>query len=80
MVFVGIMVSSSISHAMGGVQGGAFGDMPRQAQDEMLKAISMGLGIYLSVLASLYFAGVALKQYLLTKAIEEPVIQHKAAA
>jgi hypothetical protein len=81
MVIVGIMVHSSISNAMGPVPtGGMYADMQRQAQDEMSKAISMGMGAYLAVLASLYFAGAGLKKYLAAKATEGPVAVQKAAA
>jgi hypothetical protein len=51
----------------------------REAQAEMSKAISYGMGIYLAVLASLYFAGVGLKNYLAAKATEAPVVLQKAA-
>jgi hypothetical protein len=38
------------------------------------------MGLYLSVLASLYFAGIGLKNYLAAKATEAPVVIQKAAA
>jgi hypothetical protein len=80
MVIVGIMVRSSISNAMGPVPSGPmYADMQREAQAEMSKAISMGMGVYLAVLASLYFAGVGLKNYLAAKATEIPVVVQKAA-
>ena len=80
MIIVGVMVRSSIHSAMGPVADGPFGDMQRQAQDEMMKAVSMGMGVYLSVLASLYFAGMGLKNFLAAKATEAPATIHKAAA
>jgi hypothetical protein len=81
MVIVGIMAHNSISNAMGPAPtSGMFADMQRQAQDEMSKAISYGMGIYLSALASLYFAGIGLKNYLAAKAAETPVAARKAAA
>jgi hypothetical protein len=79
MVVVGIMVRSSISSAMGGDASGPYGDVAKQAQTEIMNAISMGMGIYLSVLASLYFAGVSAKQYLAAKGTQAPVIAQKAA-
>jgi hypothetical protein len=80
MVIVGIMVHNSISNAMGPVRSGPmYADMQREAQAEMSKAISMGMGVYLAVLASLYFAGVGVKNYLAAKAAEAPVIVQKAA-
>jgi len=80
MIIVGIMVRSSIHSAMGPVADGPFGDMQRQAQDEMMNAVSMGMGVYLSVLASLYFAGVGLKNFLAAKATQTPTVVQKAAA
>lgn len=80
IVIVGIMVNSAISNVMGPVpSGGVFADVQREARQEMSKAISYGTGLYLGVLASLYFAGVGLKRYLATKAIEEPVELKPAA-
>jgi hypothetical protein len=80
MVIIGIMVRNSINNAMGPVpSGGMYADMQRQAQDEMSKAISYGMGLYLSIIASLYFAGVALKKFLAAKATEGPVVLQKAA-
>jgi hypothetical protein len=80
MVIVGIMVRNSISNAMGPVpSGGMYADMQRQAQDEISKAISYGMGLYLSIIASLYFAGIALKKFLAAKASEAPVVLQKAA-
>jgi len=80
MVVIGIMVRSSIGNAMGGPASGPFGDMQRQAQEEFMKALSIGMGTYLSVLASLYFAGVAAKNFLAAKATEEHVVPQKLAA
>jgi len=81
MAIVGTMVHNSINNAMGPVpSGGMYADMQRQAQEEMSKAISYGMGLYLSVLASLYFAGIGLKNYLAAKATEAPVVVQKAAA
>jgi len=80
LVIIGIMVRNSISNAMGPLpSGGMYGDMQREAQAEMSKAISYGLGIYVSVLASLYFAGVGLKNYLASKAVGAPVVVQKVA-
>jgi hypothetical protein len=57
MLSVGIMVRSSIQSAMGGTADGPLADVQRQAQYEMMKAITIGLGTYLSVIVSLYLAG-----------------------
>jgi hypothetical protein len=70
MLFVGIMVRSSIHSAMGVAADGPLADMQRQAQEEMMNAIKMGLGTYLSVLVSLYLAAIAAKQFLVAKAVD----------
>ncbi|HEY1263554.1 MAG TPA: hypothetical protein VGF06_08525 [Terriglobales bacterium] len=81
MIIVAIMVRSSITSAMGPVEGtGSIAEMQREAQDEMLKAISLGFGSYLSILASLYFAGVGVKNFLAAKAAGTPAVVQKAAA
>ncbi|SRR6266496_589233 len=80
MAIVGIIAHNAISNAMGPVPSGSmYGDMQREAQAEMSKAISYGLGLYLSVLASLYFAAIGLKNYLAAKATEVPIVLQKAA-
>jgi hypothetical protein len=80
MVIVGIMVRSSISSAMGPAATGPYAEVQKQATDEMMKAISIGFGVYLSVLASLYFAGLGAKNYLAGKAMEAPAVAQKLAA
>jgi hypothetical protein len=73
MVAVGIMVRSNMHSAMGGTLDGPLGDMQRQAQQEMMSAISLGFGTYLSLLVSLYFTAVAAKQFLVARASETEV-------
>ncbi|PYV77433.1 MAG: hypothetical protein DMG97_01785 [Acidobacteria bacterium] len=73
MSFVGIMIRSSMHSAMGGNLDGPLGDVQRQAQQEMMSAISLGFGTYLSLLVSLYFAAVAAKQFLLARALNTEV-------
>jgi hypothetical protein len=41
----------------------------------MMKAVSLGLGTYLSLLISLYFAGVGTKKYLAAKASDVQTYQ-----
>jgi len=62
------MVRSAISSATGGAAEGPLAEVQRQAQDEMMKAISFGAGTYVSLLAALYLAGMALKQFLVSGA------------
>jgi hypothetical protein len=81
MIVIGLMVRSSLQNAMGGGDG-AMGEMARQARDEAMKAISLGLGTYVSVVTSLYFAGTSTMKYLAggqtdAHAYEKP---HKVAA
>lgn len=82
MLFVGIMVRSNIHSAMGGTLDGPLGEMQRQAQQEMMNAVSLGFGAYLSFLVSLYFAAVAAKQFLFAHALSTEVQQksNQAAA
>jgi hypothetical protein len=66
MVVVGIAVRSSIHGAL--ADGSA--DVSKQSHDETMKAVSLGLGTYLSILASLYFAFTSAKGYLVATASE----------
>jgi len=68
MLAVGIMVRSDIHSAVGGTLDGPLGEMQRQAQREMMSAVSLGLGTYLSLLVSLYLAAMGAKQFLLARA------------
>jgi hypothetical protein len=69
MAIVGIMIRSSMHSALGG-GGNDAGALGQQMQDQAMSAISLGLGMYLSVLVSLYFAGVGTKQFLAAKGTE----------
>ncbi len=82
MLIVALVISSKLSSALGGsgFGGGAeldsmYSDMRRQAKAEAMKAISIGAGAYLSVLASLYFAATGLKGYLVRRATDRAVTQ-----
>jgi len=66
MVVVGIAVRSSIHGAL--VDGSA--DVSKQSHDQTMKAVSLGLGTYLSILASLYFAFTSAKGYLVATGSE----------
>ncbi|HMG85523.1 MAG TPA: hypothetical protein VK574_07255 [Terracidiphilus sp.] len=68
MMFVGIMVRSSLHSMTGGSVDGPLAEMQRQAQDEMMSAIKIGFGAYLSLLVSLYLAAIAAKQFLAARA------------
>lgn len=85
MVIVALLVSHTLSSALGGAgnalgSGGAeyesmFADMQRQAKAEAMKAVSVGAGAYLSVLASLYFAAIGVKGFLVRQAGDRALIQ-----
>ncbi len=55
MAIAGIMVRNTLHSAFGGSDAGSMG---QQMQDEAMSAISLGFGAYLSLLVSVYFAGV----------------------
>lgn len=67
MLFVGVMIYTGINDSIQEARGAAnlFGgraaniasEMANSMAKEILKAISIGAGAYLSILASLYFAG-----------------------
>jgi hypothetical protein len=59
--------------SIGGTLDGQLGEMQRQAQQEMMSAVSLGFGTYLSFLVSLYLTAVAAKQFLVARASEVEV-------
>jgi hypothetical protein len=67
MVIVGIAVRNSVH---GALVGGNNADVVKQTHDETMKAVSLGLGTYLSILASLYFAFTSAKGFLVAKTSE----------
>jgi hypothetical protein len=68
MVIVGLVIRSNMQSAFGG--GNNAEVYARQMQEEAMKAVSLGLGAYLSGLVSLYFAAVATRRFLATKGAE----------
>jgi len=64
MLIAGIMVRSSLHSVFGGNDAGSLG---QQMRDQAMSAVSVGLGAYLSILVSIYFAGVGTKQFLAAK-------------
>jgi hypothetical protein len=75
MVIVALLVRSSLNSAFGSTPEGPYREMQERAQEEAMKAISMGFGAYLSVLASLYFAGVGAKKFLVSRGSEAQVYE-----
>jgi hypothetical protein len=81
MLFVVVMVRSSLHSIMGGTAEGPLGEIQRQAQQEMMNAISLGGGTYVSAIVGLYLAAVSAKQFLVTRATQtEPAPISKQAA
>lgn len=84
MVVVGFMVQNALDSAFGAntTAQGAIAQMQREAQAEAMKAISIGMGAYVSIVASLYLAGVGVKKFLAAKGSEANVYEkvRKAAA
>jgi hypothetical protein len=68
MLLVALMVRSALDGAMGGGTEGAFGEFAREARTEAMKAISVGSGVYVALVASLYFAMVGAKKFLAGRA------------
>jgi len=74
MLLVGALARGSIHSAIGAAVDGPLADMQRQAQDELMNAIKLGLGTYLSMLVSLYLAAASAKQFLVAKAANSDVL------
>jgi hypothetical protein len=71
MLIVGIAVRGSIENALiGAPADGAYAPAMKQARDEAMKTLTLGLGAYLSILVGLYFAFTATKQFMVSKASE----------
>jgi hypothetical protein len=64
MLLIGILVRSSIQNAFGGSANGPYANVQKQVQEELVKAISLGFGAYLSLLASSYFAVTGTRKFL----------------
>jgi len=81
MLFIGLMIRSAIN-SIGGDTAGQYGNIASQMREEAMKAVSVGIGVYLSVAASLYFAAKSAKQYLLARGDSAPETarSYKAAA
>ena len=56
MAYVGLMIRSSLYSAFGATAEGPLAEVQRQAQEEMMKAVSIGWGAVLAGLVCVYFA------------------------
>jgi hypothetical protein len=70
MLLVGLVIRNAMAEAFGAASNGVLGEFARTAQKEAMKAISIGSGVYLAMLASLYFAAVGTRKFLAAKAGE----------
>jgi hypothetical protein len=82
MLVIWVLVRSNVQSSLSGPSDGLFGNLQQQAQEELMKAISLGIGAYVSMLVSLYFAGTGVKGFLAAKRSEPEALEnaHKAAA
>jgi hypothetical protein len=71
MGIIGMMARSEIESGFGADLGGSYREVARQAQSQAMRGLSFGSGAYLSVLVGVYFAAVAIKQFLAIKASEK---------
>jgi hypothetical protein len=82
MAMVGLMIRGDLKSSLRGETSGALDAVMKQMRDEAMAAVSLGFGVYLSGLASLYFAGIAARELLSAKATEKRNKEsaHRAAA
>jgi hypothetical protein len=82
MLLIALMARNEIGNVGGADTTGVPPEMLKQMRDEAMKAVSVGLGAYLSLLVGLYFAAVSLKNFLVSRApgISGQESVHKAAA
>lgn len=72
MVVVGLMIRSGIQSSLGGDAPREMAALVAQMRAEAMNALSVGFGVYLSSLVSLYFAAIAIKRFLAAQASEKP--------
>ena len=82
MLIIGLLVRSNVQSSLASPSDGLFGNLQQQAQEELMKAISLGIGAYASMLVSLYFAAMGVKDFLAAKGSEPEALENaqKAAA
>ena len=82
MLVIALMVRSQINSMGGADTAGMPPEMLQQMRDEAMKAVSIGMGAYLSFLVAIYFSAVSVKNFLLSRAAapSAPENVHKAAA
>jgi len=73
MLLVLLMIRHNLNSGFetaGGAGASPFADFARQAREEAMKAVSIGVGMYVSLLAGVYFAGSAIRRFLVSRAGE----------
>jgi len=64
MLVVWMMVGHAIESSFGGNLGGADNEFTKQARSELMSGVSLGFGAYVCALAGIYFAVIAVRQFL----------------
>lgn len=82
MLAMWLMARSEITSVGGADTSAIPAEVLKQMRDQTMAAISLGLGAYLSILVSIYFAAISLKSFLASRASVTPQVekQHQAAA
>jgi hypothetical protein len=75
ILVIGILLASNLQGTLAGPNEGAYQSLQRQAQEQFMQAVSVGVGTYLSMLLSLYFAALGVKNFLAAKAIEPSLLK-----
>ncbi len=70
LAIAGIAIRGSLQSSLGAAVEGPYATIQRQAQDEMMKAFSLGLGAYFSLVVTLYFAVISTREFLVGAASE----------
>jgi hypothetical protein len=68
MLLVALLVRHAISAAAGGGAAEVPSEMLDMARNEMMKAVSLGMGTYVSLLAALYLGFISVRNFLVAKA------------
>ena len=70
MLLVGVLLHSRIDSLLANGVGRLYGQSPEQARGELMSAIALGPGTYVSLVISIYFAFSSARQFLRSKASE----------
>jgi hypothetical protein len=70
MLVIGILLVINVHATFARLSEDAYNNLPRQAQEQLTQAIALGVGTYVSMLITLYFAALGLTHFLAAKVIE----------